>query len=230
MASARFVLENHYAKLQIWIARGVSLANARVLLRRAAREHRTLVREDPTAFAAYLIAQLVKHREARQHVHIDTAKRTRPAELVFRIETTKRGPMLHITEDSKIKYSGPFYKWAGPMVLVVRSGRGRKSERKRRLQKYNDDYFKAHGRYPDEPNTSRFNNVYTPMQKRLREQQEAYDARSNAASAAHRRRKKRKQLLTEKGATPPKKFEIKEHYSPVPESIDPEKIAGKRTD
>lgn len=222
MASARFDFLMHPLKLQIYVASGVDKKTARKMLRRASAGRRALVRENPRAFILYVAREVIRNRDAKQYAVIDDT--CGPAELVFQIYASPRGPKLAVIEHGKKRYDGFFYRYIGSEVRVKEvRGTGHKYNRVARLKRFREDYKKEHGYYPDEtPPASKLvlgKKIYSAKLQKLRNQQESYKKQFANITMAHRRRKERRKKLKQLGVSPPKKFDIKEHYSPVPDKV-----------
>lgn len=219
MSTARFDIVQHPDRLQIYVASGVDTKIARAILRKTVAKRRAIVREQPERFVVDLAHTLHRFRQVNQYISISSIES--PAELVFSIDVGKRGPTLKIltyNKDGSYKttYNGSFYKFVGSELRpYVRTAK--RVKRSERLQRFREDYKKAHGYYPEEDNSNK-PKAYTPMQKRLYEAHKSNQTRRGKIMLAHMRRKARLTRIKKLGVSPPKPFDIKEHYSTPPDS------------
>lgn len=220
MPTARFDILHHPNSLKIYVASGVDTKLARTILRRAVAKRRAIIRDEPRRFAGYLVHQLHRCRQTNNYVAIDTDES--PAELVFKIDVRRLGPTLHIQsykEDTwtyRTVYHGSFYNFVGSELkpYVRHTKRVKRSER---LQRFREDYKAKHGYYPEEDNPNK-PKLYSPMQKRLQAAHKSNQIRRGKIKLAHMRRKARLTRIKKLGVSPPKPFDIREHYQTPPDS------------
>ena len=222
MSTARFDIVHHPNSLKIYVANGVDTKLARTILRRSVAKRRAIVREEPRRFAGYLAHQLHRCRQTNNYVAIDTDES--PAELVFKIDVRRRGPTLKILsykEDTwtyRTVFDGSFYEFVGSELRPYVRHTKRVS-RDERLQRFREDYKRAHGYYPEEDDAKKPKH-YTPMQKRLYAAHKSNQVRRGKIKLAHMRRKARLTRIKKLGVSPPKPIDRREHFQTPPDQVE----------
>lgn len=223
MPSARFDILHHPNQVQIYVASGIDRKTARTILRRASAGRRKIVRDEPRAFVLFLGREILRNREGLKYAVLDL--QTGPAELVYQIDLSRRGPSLKVIEQGKTRYNGFFWSYVGSEVKVRQPrATGNKYKRTARLARFAEAYKKEHGHYPDEaPPANKLvlgkHKVYSARLQKLRDQQVIFNKQFGNIRLGHLRRKMRKKLAAEHAVPAPKKFDIKEHYEVPPDEI-----------
>lgn len=226
MAYGEFILDLHPRKTNIYVGGGVNEESIKRVLRRASYHRRTLVRENPAAFATFLVRELVK---LSKYVEID-AERGLSEGYEVKIAKTRDKLHLRILDIAKhvandypnaIVFDGSFFAFCGNSEIyrtpntISKKGKGGRLARQGRLDFFREKYKEAHGYYP-EKETPDSPKRYDPLQRKLNEQHRKRAKKVRRIKEAAESRKKRKALIKKLGVRF-SKFNIKDHYENPPD-------------
>lgn len=170
MPSARFEFPTHPAKLRLCVAAGIDADRGRILLRRALAHRRRLLVEHPEVFLSYLIFELMRRRETRTWVSLDSLHRSIPCEFVFRITTKLSGklriPILTLTSNSEgMLYNDSLYRFVGARAKELQPREQYRMARAERLQRQREAYHAVHGTLPESDGPRVYDGVAQRIQK-----------------------------------------------------------------
>lgn len=229
MAYGEFILDLHPNKLSIYVGGGVNEESIKRVLRRASYHRRTLVRENPAAFAYFLIREVGKLSK-----HVEIASDRTPSE-GYEVKIAKTRDKLHLRildikksllldYPNAIVFDGSFYAFCGNSEIyrtpntISRKGKGGRLARQGRLDFYREKYKEKHGYYPEQE-TPDSPKRYDPLQRKLNEQHQKRAKKVRRIREAAASRKKRKALIHKLGVRF-SKFNIKDHYETPPDKTD----------
>lgn len=230
MAYGEFILDLHPEKLTIKVGGGVNEESIKRVLRRASYHRRTLVRENPRAWAVFLVREVCK---LSKYVEIGdnqafflrtgyqvTIARTRD-KLHLRILDLDKLYSKEIREP--VIFDGSFFAFCGNSEqyrtpnTISNKGKGGRLRRQGRLDWFREQYKKKHGYYPHEE-TPDSPKRYDPLQEKLNKQHKKRVKKVRRIKEAAASRKKRKALIKKLGVSFGK-VNRRDYFETPPENV-----------